>query len=181
MVARSVLMPVQIWTWPIWWQFVGDTLPEMIFASAWCLLVTFFVQLVGVATGAGTNTSPGIVIQATVRDHAFRMPVEKESHYSYLVCSVFWCVSYSCLSMSMCAGLRRVPWTHHYATRRHDCFRPDLRLALCHLRGPLWNCDLLLSAATHAAAAQFRASRWFGVASGHLYRVDHLFVCGAHG
>lgn len=66
MLARAILIPVQIWSWPIWWQFVGDTLPEMIFASAWTLLVTFFVQLVGVAQGTGTNTSPGIVIQATV-------------------------------------------------------------------------------------------------------------------
>ena len=68
MVARTIFMPVQIWSWPVWWQFVGDTLPEMIFASAWCLLVTFFVQLVGVATGTGSNTTPGIVIQATVRE-----------------------------------------------------------------------------------------------------------------
>jgi hypothetical protein len=67
MVARVALIPVQIWSWPIWCQFVGDTLPEMIFASAWTLLVTFFVQLVGIATGTGTNTPPGIVISATVR------------------------------------------------------------------------------------------------------------------
>ena len=50
----------------MWWQFVGDTLPEMVFASAWTLLVTFFVQLVGIATGTGTNTSPGLVICMTV-------------------------------------------------------------------------------------------------------------------
>jgi hypothetical protein len=38
----------------------------MTFASAWTLLVSFFVQLVGVALGSGTTTSPGIVvIQAT--------------------------------------------------------------------------------------------------------------------
>lgn len=37
----------------------------MLFASAWTLLVTFFVQTVGVATGTGTNTAPGYVIQAT--------------------------------------------------------------------------------------------------------------------
>lgn len=59
------MMPIQIWSYPIWWQFVGDTLPEMLFASAWTLLVSFFVQLVGIATGAGSDTSPGIVIQAT--------------------------------------------------------------------------------------------------------------------
>jgi hypothetical protein len=61
-----IVMPLQIWADPPWYQFVSDTLPEMIFASAWTLLVTFFIQLVSIATGTGTNTSPGIVIQATV-------------------------------------------------------------------------------------------------------------------
>jgi hypothetical protein len=66
MVTRIILMPVQIWSDPMWWQFVSDTLPEMLFASAWTVLVTFFVQLVGIATGSGTNTSPGLVISTTV-------------------------------------------------------------------------------------------------------------------
>ena len=65
MLARIILMPVQIWSYPIVWQFISDTLPEMIFASAWALLVSFFVQLVGVASGSGTSTSPGTVIQIT--------------------------------------------------------------------------------------------------------------------
>lgn len=65
MVARIILMPVAIWSYPIVWQFISDTLPEMIFASAWTLLVSFFVQLVGVASGSGTSTSPGTVIQIT--------------------------------------------------------------------------------------------------------------------
>lgn len=67
MITRVALIPVQIWTDPMWWQFVSDTLPEMVFASAWTVLATFFVQLVGIATGTGTNTSPGLVISATVR------------------------------------------------------------------------------------------------------------------
>lgn len=67
MVTRVALIPVQIWTDPMWWQFVSDTLPEMVFASAWTVLATFFVQLVGIAMGTGTNTSPGLVISATVR------------------------------------------------------------------------------------------------------------------
>lgn len=66
MVTRVILIPIQIWSDPLWWQFVGDTLPEMVFASAWTLLVTFFVQVVGIATGSGTDTSPSIVISATV-------------------------------------------------------------------------------------------------------------------
>jgi hypothetical protein len=71
MLTRIALIPVQIWSDPMWWQFVSDTLPEMVFASAWTLLVTFFVQLVGIATGTGTNTSPGLVISATVRTLLF--------------------------------------------------------------------------------------------------------------
>jgi len=65
MISRMALIPAQIWSNPLWWQFFGDTLPEMVFASAWTLLVSFFVQLVGIATGTGTNTTPGVVIQAT--------------------------------------------------------------------------------------------------------------------
>jgi hypothetical protein len=65
MTTRLVSMPIQIWAGPLWLQFVGDTLPEMIYASAWTLLVSFFVQLVGIATGTGTDTSPGVVIQVT--------------------------------------------------------------------------------------------------------------------
>ena len=74
MITRIALIPVQIWSDPIWWQFVSDTLPEMVFASAWTVLVTFFVQLVGIATGTGTNTSPELVISTTVRivnEHVF--------------------------------------------------------------------------------------------------------------
>ncbi|KAL7580757.1 hypothetical protein ACA910_001039 [Epithemia clementina (nom. ined.)] len=64
-VSRLIAMPIMIWTHPLWLQFVGDTLPEMIFATAWTLMVTFFVQLVGSATGTVTTTDAGIVIQAT--------------------------------------------------------------------------------------------------------------------
>ena len=81
-------MPVQIWSGPIWWQFVGDTLPEMIFASAWTLLVTFFVQLVGVATGTRTNTSPGIVIQATVRSTSFIDSLNLSTQFSAVIIDI---------------------------------------------------------------------------------------------
>lgn len=47
----------------MWWQFVADSLPEMVFASAWTLLVAFIVQLVGIATGTGADSSPSMVIQ----------------------------------------------------------------------------------------------------------------------
>eukprot|EP00339_Tiarina_fusa_P022660 CAMPEP_0117035142 /NCGR_PEP_ID=MMETSP0472-20121206/24973_1 /TAXON_ID=693140 ORGANISM="Tiarina fusus, Strain LIS" /NCGR_SAMPLE_ID=MMETSP0472 /ASSEMBLY_ACC=CAM_ASM_000603 /LENGTH=353 /DNA_ID=CAMNT_0004744517 /DNA_START=124 /DNA_END=1182 /DNA_ORIENTATION=+ len=65
MSARTVMIPVQIWSDPLWAQFVADTLPEMAFASAWTLLVSFFVQLVGIASGTGNTTSTGMVIQMT--------------------------------------------------------------------------------------------------------------------
>jgi hypothetical protein len=59
------MIPVQLWSEPIWAQFVADTLPDMAFASAWTLLATFFVQLVNVAMGTGIGASPGWVIQIT--------------------------------------------------------------------------------------------------------------------
>ena len=65
MVSRLISMPIMIWSNPLWLQFVGDTLPEMIFATAWTLMVTFFVQLVASATGTVTNTDASVVIQAT--------------------------------------------------------------------------------------------------------------------
>jgi hypothetical protein len=65
MASRAIMIPVQIWVNPIWAQFVADTIPEMTFASAWTLLVSFFVQLVGVASGSGNSFSPGLVIQIT--------------------------------------------------------------------------------------------------------------------
>ena len=43
-------------------QLIGDTLPELCFASAWALLVTFFVQLVGTATGTVSSNKPSLII-----------------------------------------------------------------------------------------------------------------------
>ena len=50
-------MPVQIWDNPFWVQLIADTLPRMAFASAWTLLVSFFIQLVGVASGSYHNST----------------------------------------------------------------------------------------------------------------------------
>ena len=59
-------MPIHVWKDPLWVQFIADTLPQMAFASAWTLLVSFFVQLVGVAQGTATAAVPGILaIQVT--------------------------------------------------------------------------------------------------------------------
>ena len=74
------MIPIQLWSSPLWAQVVADTLPEMTFASAWTLLVTFFVQLVGVATGTtGTTTNPGMTI-----------PLTAYIVYWMLVATYFW-------------------------------------------------------------------------------------------
>lgn len=65
----------------------------MTFASAWTLLVNFFVQLVGVALGTGSSTSPGLVIQITayvvyavVMGTYFWNPVASVLLYALLCC-----------------------------------------------------------------------------------------------
>jgi hypothetical protein len=64
-IARTIAIPVQIYSDPLWAQLIADTLPVMAYASAWTMLVSFFVRLVGVALGSGTSTTPGTVIQIT--------------------------------------------------------------------------------------------------------------------
>lgn len=60
------MIPIHVWKDPLWMQFIADTLPQLAFASAWTLLVSFFVQLVGVAQGIATAAAPGILaIQVT--------------------------------------------------------------------------------------------------------------------
>eukprot|EP00521_Asterionellopsis_glacialis_P008099 CAMPEP_0195287262 /NCGR_PEP_ID=MMETSP0707-20130614/4399_1 /TAXON_ID=33640 /ORGANISM="Asterionellopsis glacialis, Strain CCMP134" /LENGTH=245 /DNA_ID=CAMNT_0040347003 /DNA_START=107 /DNA_END=844 /DNA_ORIENTATION=+ len=44
--------------------FAAITFPEMAFASAWTLLVSFFVQLVGTASGAPFHSNNSFVMQA---------------------------------------------------------------------------------------------------------------------
>eukprot|EP00526_Cylindrotheca_closterium_P016997 CAMPEP_0113628550 /NCGR_PEP_ID=MMETSP0017_2-20120614/14794_1 /TAXON_ID=2856 /ORGANISM="Cylindrotheca closterium" /LENGTH=315 /DNA_ID=CAMNT_0000538861 /DNA_START=351 /DNA_END=1298 /DNA_ORIENTATION=+ /assembly_acc=CAM_ASM_000147 len=66
LVTRAAMMPIHVWRDRLWVQFIADTLPQLAFASAWTLLVSFFVQLVGVAQGTATAASPGILaIQVT--------------------------------------------------------------------------------------------------------------------
>lgn len=93
MVSRAIMIPVQMYSKPLWAQFVADTLPEMNFASAWILLVTFFVQLVAIATGTGNSTQPGWVIQiiaygvyAVVLGTYFWNPVASVLLYALLCC-----------------------------------------------------------------------------------------------
>jgi hypothetical protein len=51
MVSRTIAIPIQIYSDPLWLQLIADTFPVMAFATAWTWLVSFFVQLVGVALG----------------------------------------------------------------------------------------------------------------------------------
>ena len=56
MISRTIAIPIQVYSDPLWLQLIADTLPVMAFASAWTWLVSFFVKLVGVAVG--TNATP---------------------------------------------------------------------------------------------------------------------------
>jgi hypothetical protein len=58
MVSRTIAIPIQIYSDPLWVQLIADTFPVMAYATAWMWLVSFFVQLVGVALG--TNPNPNI-------------------------------------------------------------------------------------------------------------------------
>eukprot|EP00532_Pseudo-nitzschia_australis_P015141 CAMPEP_0168269078 /NCGR_PEP_ID=MMETSP0141_2-20121125/14078_1 /TAXON_ID=44445 /ORGANISM="Pseudo-nitzschia australis, Strain 10249 10 AB" /LENGTH=614 /DNA_ID=CAMNT_0008209585 /DNA_START=99 /DNA_END=1944 /DNA_ORIENTATION=- len=55
MASRTVAIPIQIYSDPLWVQLIADTFPVMTFATAWTWLVSFFVQLVGVALGSTNN------------------------------------------------------------------------------------------------------------------------------
>lgn len=57
LVSRFLLLPVEAWAAPTWYQFAADTFPYMTFASAWALLVSFFVQLVETASGMASESS----------------------------------------------------------------------------------------------------------------------------
>ena len=58
MFSRTIAIPIQIYSDPLWVQLIADTFPVMAYATAWMWLVSFFVQLVGVALG--TNPNPNI-------------------------------------------------------------------------------------------------------------------------
>jgi hypothetical protein len=156
MVARVTMIPVQIWSYPMWCQFVGDTLPEMLFASAWSLLVTFYIQLVGIAIGIGTNTSPGIVIQTTVSS-SNRM-------YRWILFLIA-----SLASRSLFSGLRCLRTVDLSADFRPCCDRLAVRSSLLHLRCPIRNCCLLLSPLAIFATTNFGRTRWIGGSALNLH------------
>ena len=73
--SRALLMPVQVWANPFWSQLIADSLPRMMFASAWTLLMSFFVQLVGVASGSSpTNGVTAAAVAASTSSQSSSPP-----------------------------------------------------------------------------------------------------------
>jgi hypothetical protein len=58
MISRTIAIPIQIYSDPLWIQLIADTFPVMAYATAWMWLVSFFVRLVGVALGTNPNPNP---------------------------------------------------------------------------------------------------------------------------
>jgi hypothetical protein len=63
LLSRVTLIPVLIFNDEFTLLFFADTFGYLSFASAWMLLVSFFVQLVGTASGAHIYTGPSLVMQ----------------------------------------------------------------------------------------------------------------------
>ncbi len=59
MASRTIAIPIQIYSDPLWIQLIADTFPVMAFATSWMWLVSFFIQLVGVAMGTNINANLG--------------------------------------------------------------------------------------------------------------------------
>lgn len=59
-------MPIAVYSGSPWLQFTATTFPMMAFASAWALLVSFFVQLVAAATGHPGDYSTSIVVMQAI-------------------------------------------------------------------------------------------------------------------
>ena len=62
LLSRVIFLPISVYCDGEMIQLVADTLPQLTFASAWALLVAFFAQLVGTATGTVTNPHPSLLI-----------------------------------------------------------------------------------------------------------------------
>lgn len=62
LLSRLVFIPISVYCDGDMFQLVADTLPQLTFASAWALLVAFFAQLVGTASGTVATTHPSLLI-----------------------------------------------------------------------------------------------------------------------
>lgn len=61
--SRVALLPVEFLVQSAYWSMVAETFPQMAYASAWTLFVSFLVQLADTALGTGMYTQPSLVIQ----------------------------------------------------------------------------------------------------------------------
>lgn len=151
------MIPVQIWSDTMWLQFVGDTFPEMIFASAWSLMVTFFVQLVGVAEGLVTNnTTPGLVIQATVRTSQVL-----DILFADLTCLI----ERTNVGSGVCCLCRATM----FADVRQRCLCSLVRIAVLYLHGSFWDSFVFLSAPPESLDTYTSSTRWIVYSPGALF------------
>ena len=92
--TRTALIPVELFSKSNFLQLIAETLPEMTFASSWTLLVTFFVHLVGAASGAGTFDRPGHLLQAMAYGIYLVLIVTDiwNNHASVLLYAVLCCI-----------------------------------------------------------------------------------------
>lgn len=66
LLSRVVFIPIQNKCDGQMIQLVAETLPQLMFASAWALLVAFFVNLVGTASGGVSSNKPSLLIHIAV-------------------------------------------------------------------------------------------------------------------
>jgi hypothetical protein len=67
LLSRIIFVPIQNSTWDgEMIQLVAETLPQLMFASAWALLVAFFSNLVATASGAVSSNKPSLLIHIAV-------------------------------------------------------------------------------------------------------------------
>ena len=113
-----------------YWQLVAETLPEMTFASAWTLLVSFFVQLVVAASGAGTHTRPGINMQMIAYGIYLILIVANKwnDSASVLLYAVLCCIYVALLATLLYFGPRLVAILQPSLARRSGL---AIRLIVC--------------------------------------------------
>jgi hypothetical protein len=66
LLSRIIFIPIQnVWDGEMI-QLVAETLPQLMFASAWALLVSFFSNLVATASGGVSSNKPSLLIDIAV-------------------------------------------------------------------------------------------------------------------
>jgi hypothetical protein len=132
LLSRTVLIPVLVYARSDFFQLIAETLPEMIFASAWTLLVSFFVQLVGAASGEGTYERPGDIMQLVAYGTYLILIVTDlwNNHASVLLYAVLCCIYAALLGTLVYFGPRLVAILQPSLARRSGL---AIRLIACTL------------------------------------------------